>query len=298
MAVNVVNERREEDERDDVEIPYYGSSTIVECSTTAGPFAIEFHQDWSPIGYERAVELFDRGFYDESHFFRVVPGFLVQFGISYTDDKELQKLGRRTIKDDPQLNPRIPFDEGIVSFAGSGKDSRTSHLFVAYGPNSNLGTQLWETPVGVVIRGMDTLRTLNHEYGDMPPWGHGPEQHKINARGREYIESEFPHLDRFVHCHVNHGHVVDKEVNKEEVDVFGGRYDEKTVVRNKSENVVVTTEGKGLLRNAASAIQNETEAGSDASRGLEVPILLLFGFIVMIFIGVRKNKKSKVNKAQ
>jgi hypothetical protein len=56
---------------------------IVECGTTAGAFAMEFNKDWSPLGFERAIELFDRGFYDHSHFFRVVPGFLVQFGIRY-----------------------------------------------------------------------------------------------------------------------------------------------------------------------------------------------------------------------
>ena len=71
------------DDRDD--IPYYDSGnklmSLVECETTAGPFAIEFRKDWSPLGYQRAVELFDRGFYDHSHFFRVVPNFLVQFGI-------------------------------------------------------------------------------------------------------------------------------------------------------------------------------------------------------------------------
>ena len=54
---------------------------IVECGTTAGPFAIQLRKEWSPLGYERALELFERGFYDHSHFFRVLPGFLVQFGI-------------------------------------------------------------------------------------------------------------------------------------------------------------------------------------------------------------------------
>ncbi len=73
-------ERREQ-ERDDE--PYYSEGTLVECGTTAGPFAMLLHKDWSPKGYERAIELFDRGFYDHSHFFRVVPHFLAQFGIRY-----------------------------------------------------------------------------------------------------------------------------------------------------------------------------------------------------------------------
>ena len=75
----------EEEERDD--LPYYENNggTLVECGTTAGPFAMMLYKDWSPRGYERAIELFERGFYDHSHFFRVVPHFLVQFGIRYVN---------------------------------------------------------------------------------------------------------------------------------------------------------------------------------------------------------------------
>ena len=57
-------------------------TAIVRCGTSKGPIAFEFHREWSPLGYDRAVELFDRGYYDKSHFFRVIPNFLVQFGIS------------------------------------------------------------------------------------------------------------------------------------------------------------------------------------------------------------------------
>ena len=81
---NGVKVKDETEERDDIE--YYSElheSAIVNCDTTAGPFAIELHKEWSPIGYDRAVELFERGFYDNSHFFRVVPNFLVQFGMRW-----------------------------------------------------------------------------------------------------------------------------------------------------------------------------------------------------------------------
>ncbi len=80
------NDHEQPDEgRDRDDIPYYDFNnqliSVVECETTAGPFAIELRKDWSPLGYDRALELFERGFYDNSHFFRVVPNFLVQFGI-------------------------------------------------------------------------------------------------------------------------------------------------------------------------------------------------------------------------
>jgi cyclophilin family peptidyl-prolyl cis-trans isomerase len=87
---------------------------------------------WSPLGYDRAVALFQRRFYDHSHFFRTVHGFLVQFGISYTDDEDLRHFASHPIQDDLQLDPPILFEEGTVSYAGSGPNSRDSQLFVAY----------------------------------------------------------------------------------------------------------------------------------------------------------------------
>jgi cyclophilin family peptidyl-prolyl cis-trans isomerase len=91
---------------------------IVSCGTSAGPIVMQFTRQWSPIGYDRVVELFERNFFDHSHFFRVAPHFLVQFGISYSKDKDLQALARQTIEDDPQQDPPIAFDSGIISYAG------------------------------------------------------------------------------------------------------------------------------------------------------------------------------------
>lgn len=131
------------------------------------PFPLFLIQNWSPNGYDRAVELFQRHFYDGVHFFRVVKGFLTQFGISYTDDKELQKFARKQIEDDPkEKNPS--FEPGFVSYAGSGKNSRTSQLFISYGSAKSLGTQPWETPIGKVVSGMESTVTKFHSYGDIP----------------------------------------------------------------------------------------------------------------------------------
>jgi cyclophilin family peptidyl-prolyl cis-trans isomerase len=91
---------------------------IVSCGTSAGPIVMQFTRQWSPIGYDRVVELFERSFYDHSHFFRVAPDFLVQFGISYSEDDDLQALARRPVADDSQQDPPIAFDTGTISFAG------------------------------------------------------------------------------------------------------------------------------------------------------------------------------------
>lgn len=176
-----------------------GKITKVTCGTTvkdSSPIVFEFYHDWAPLGVDHAISLFREGFFDGIPFFRVIKGFLVQFGLVY--DKELQKrLGNAVIQDDPQLDPPIPFAPGIISYAGSGKNSRSSHLFVSYGSAKSLGTQPWETPLGVVTSGMETLRALNGEYGDKP------NQNKIRNRGRQYIQEEFPNMDHMTTCTVD-----------------------------------------------------------------------------------------------
>ena len=96
-----------------------GETATVSCGTSKGAFVAKFHRDWSPNGYDKATALFQKGFFDHSHFFRAVPKFLVQFGISYSQDKALQQYARKPIPDDPQLVPPIKFRKGIMSFAGA-----------------------------------------------------------------------------------------------------------------------------------------------------------------------------------
>lgn len=58
-----------------------GKITDISCETTAGDFTMRLRRNWSPNGFDRVIELVKRGFFDRTHFFRVVPGFLVQFGM-------------------------------------------------------------------------------------------------------------------------------------------------------------------------------------------------------------------------
>lgn len=177
-----------------------GEEAIIRCGTTKGDITLKFIREWSPNGYDKAVELFERHYYDHSHFFRAVPKFLVQFGISYSEDQELVSFGKRQIKDDPKHDPPIEFHPGIISYAGSGPNSRTSQLFISYGSAKSLGRELWETPIGKVIEGMDVAEQF-YSYGDMPPWGKGPVQGKI-YNGPKYIEDNFPLIDKFLECEV------------------------------------------------------------------------------------------------
>lgn len=212
-------------------------TAVVKCGTTKGPIEINFIRKWSPKGYDRAVELFENGYYDTTHFFRCIPNFLVQFGITYSEDEKVKNIAKKTIMDDPQLDPPIRFREGIVSFAGSGPNSRDSQLFIAYDAVPTLGRELWETPIGEVISGMNHVRGFYGGYGD-----HGPLQHRIYQDGREYVEKDFPLLDRFLSCQVrrfpkgnNHITQVKKEVPppplKERTNFLKGK--RKSIYENK-----------------------------------------------------------------
>jgi len=158
---------------------------------------MRFTRKWSPLGYDRAVSLFENGYYDTTHFFRSIPGFLVQFGITYSKDENVKKLATRGIRDDPKLDPPIKFRPGIISYAGSGPNSRDSQLFISYGSATSLGRELWETPIGQIVKGMDNVEQFYGEYGD-----NGPLQHRIYQEGRTYIERDFPLLDSFLLCTV------------------------------------------------------------------------------------------------
>lgn len=153
-------------------------------------------------------------------------------------------------------------------------------MFVSYGENENLGTQPWETPVGVVVRGMDTLLNLNHEYGDMPPWGKGPVQHKIHDLGLKYMEEEFPHLDRFLTCHVVH------EEEKNEANEINGEADD--MIEVDSIKIAPKTE-KTALR-AANTLDS-------AMNGYEMPVLGAIAIMLLILICISKRKMGNHSKS-
>lgn len=289
---------------------------MVQCTTTAGQIIMHMHRDWSPNGYDRAVSLFERGYYDNSHFFRVVPHFLVQFGISYTKDIELTKFADSTILDDPKRNDLMPFREGMMSFAGSGPNSRSSQLFIAYDRAGGLGNSPWETPFGEVVEGMNNVNNLYSEYGDMPPWGKGPQQGPIRNQGSRYIEENFPNLDKFEKCTVKRvssltDAIADEEGVKEEEEAFlaarGGvdkqikeRY-HKMVEEEKDDN-----RGGGTMRGSVApakertlkmkSVQNQ-EAGENRSIPLYGKLTLVIVAVVLLQLFARRKKSKHAEKS-
>uniref|UniRef100_A0A7S4N551 PPIase cyclophilin-type domain-containing protein n=2 Tax=Odontella aurita TaxID=265563 RepID=A0A7S4N551_9STRA len=239
-------------------------TALVKCDTSKGRFTIKFIRKWSPLGYDRAVELFERGFYDNSHLFRVIPGFLVQFGITYTNDQELKKFAKKTIPDDPKIPELRRFRPGLVSYAGGGDNSRDAQLFISYGSAQSLGTMPWETPVGEVIEGMkETVEKLNSEYEEKP------QQHRIHT-GRNYIETKFPNMDSFKTCTVKRTKLgaaetvesaPEKEAMAEEPDVVAK--DEEKVQEEKEARQVIFDEKSNSVQRSIPA--SSARLGSKAS---------------------------------
>jgi peptidyl-prolyl cis-trans isomerase A (cyclophilin A) len=162
----------------------------VKFVTTAGDFTIKVTRAWAPLGADRFYNLVRHHFYDGAAFFRVLPGFMAQFGLSAYP--EVSKAWEQaTIKDDPvvQSNHR-----GFISFAMAGPNTRTTQVFINFGNNERLD-QSGFSAFGMVTDGMDAVDKLYSGYGEGAPDGRGPDQSMIGNRGRAYLEKSFPKLD-------------------------------------------------------------------------------------------------------
>jgi peptidyl-prolyl cis-trans isomerase A (cyclophilin A) len=160
-------------------------------ATTQGDFVVEVHRDWAPLGADRFYNLVKYGFYTDASFFRVISGFMVQFGIS-ARPAVARAWEKATIKDDPvtQHNQR-----GAITFATAGPNTRTTQVFINFGDNSGLDRQGF-APFGQVIQGMDVVDKLYSGYGEGAPQGNGPSQDRITNEGKAYLDKNFPKLDR------------------------------------------------------------------------------------------------------
>jgi peptidyl-prolyl cis-trans isomerase A (cyclophilin A) len=165
---------------------------IVDITTSKGDFAIEVSPSWAPNGAARFRELVDVGFYNDVRFFRVLDGFVAQFGINGTPTTN-SMWSSRTIPDDPVVRSNT---RGYITFAqSSALNSRTTQLFVNLGNNARLDDMRF-APFAYVISGMDVVDALNNEYGEAPV------QSQISARGNEYLNENFPRLDYIITAQV------------------------------------------------------------------------------------------------
>jgi peptidyl-prolyl cis-trans isomerase A (cyclophilin A) len=162
----------------------------VQFDTSKGPFVVEVHRDWAPVGADRFYNLVKNGFYNDARFFRVVEGFMVQFGVN-GDPKVSAAWRNARIKDDPV---RISNKRTFVTFATAGPGTRTTQVFINFGDNSNLDGQGF-APFGQVVSGMKVVDSLYNGYGEGAPQGRGPDQGRVQSEGNAYLASAFPNLD-------------------------------------------------------------------------------------------------------
>jgi len=153
--------------------------------TSVGKFVITVHRAWAPNGADRFYNLVKNGFYDETRFFRVVPDFMVQFGIN-GDPAVAAPWQNASIKDDPSTGHSNT--KGFVSFATRGPNTRTTQIFINYANNAGLDKQGF-TPFGEVTAGMDVVEKITSQYAQKPDQG------QIQSQGNTYLKAQFPKLD-------------------------------------------------------------------------------------------------------
>lgn len=160
-------------------------------ATTQGDFVIAVHRAWAPLGADRFYNLVRSGFYDGVRFFRVMPGFMAQFGI-HGDTAVTAAWRERRIPDDLVRRTNV---RGMVSFATAGPGTRTTQVFINYGNNDRLDAMGF-APFGQVVEGMDVVDKLYGGYGEGSPAGRGPDQFRLNVEGEKYLARQFPKLDK------------------------------------------------------------------------------------------------------
>ena len=154
----------------------------VKFMTTAGAFTVTVHKDWAPIGAQRFYELVRSGYFDETGFFRVVPNFVVQFGLAA--DPAVTKRWDRPVKDDPVTKTN---KLGSLVFATAGPNTRTTQLFINLKSNQVLDSQGF-APFGEITEGMETVQKIYPGYGEQPDQG------AITAQGNSYLKPKFPNM--------------------------------------------------------------------------------------------------------
>jgi cyclophilin family peptidyl-prolyl cis-trans isomerase len=159
----------------------------VTFKTTAGDFVVTVTRAWAPQGADRFYNLVKHRFFTDAAFFRVVPGFIIQFGLSA--NPAVNKVwDKASIKDDPVTQSN---HTAYLTFATAGPNTRTTQLFINLGENASLDSQGFAS-FGQVTSGMDVVQKIYAGYGE------SPDQALITSQGKAYLDKTFPKLDHII----------------------------------------------------------------------------------------------------
>lgn len=162
----------------------------VKFETTKGNFTVEVTRSLAPNGADRFYNLVRSGYFKDLACFRVIQGFMCQFGI-HGDPKVSAAWRSAQIPDDPVKSSNT---RGAITFATAGPNTRTTQLFINFANNANLDNMGF-SPFGKVSEGMDVVDKINNEYGEGAPRGRGPDQGRVQMEGNAYLKKDFPNLD-------------------------------------------------------------------------------------------------------
>jgi peptidyl-prolyl cis-trans isomerase A (cyclophilin A) len=169
----------------------------VKFETSQGDFVVEVTRSWAPRGANRFHELLRMRYFDEGRFFRVLPGFIVQFGINKDFSVHDQWRTFFIVDDHPQQKNL----RGTLAFAQSGPNTRATEVFINLKDNPELDDQNF-VPFGKVIEGMEAVDKLYAGYGELGPEGKGPDAGRAEGEANEYLVPRFPRLDYIKHARV------------------------------------------------------------------------------------------------
>jgi cyclophilin family peptidyl-prolyl cis-trans isomerase len=170
----------------------------VTVETTKGEFVLAIDRALSPLGVDRFYRLVSAGYFDDSRFFRVVPGFIAQFGIA-GEPAIAQAWKDRAFADDSVRTSNV---RGTIAFAMTGPNTRTTQLFISLVDNTRLDAQGF-SPLGRVIRGMDVVDRIYGGYGENAGGGvRAGKQARMMNEGNAHLDRDFPLLDQLVRAYV------------------------------------------------------------------------------------------------
>ncbi len=162
----------------------------VKFETSQGDFVVEAHRAWSPRGADRFHELVRMHYFDQGRFFRVVPGFIAQFGV-HRDFKVHEVWRELFIMDDPAKEKNL---RGTLAFAQSGPNTRATEIFINLADNAALDGEGF-VPFAKVVEGMEAVDRFYSGYGEMRPEGKQIDPGRVEGEANEYLVPRFPKLD-------------------------------------------------------------------------------------------------------